>query len=396
MDGAFCDNEEYSQLCHIGTKNFGLCYPQSIDCNENIQRNIQMIPKIISSDDKGKEFAYIDDNLHNDCSSIEPIDIKEYSDVEILPPNLKICTWNVWGLLKYREPFMTWSLEKRINNIIDIILEENIDIVCFQEISTPVYHKLIERLGKIYHFYEEVIDTEKTKVERNRDLELLFISKYKAQKCTTFLLGGNLGYSNNLSILEFPNLVLFGCYLQAGSKYSPGQEKKWLHYSRCRSEQLDTIYNLSNMYTDKNKIILGDINFHLDGKLVDWPEIEILHQLKDDGFIDSFRTLFSDIYTFPGYTEDTHINLMRYNSKFMEKQFRYDGILSKGLIPVDCKILGMNEIELTDDEIANMIEQFIMVKNIDKVRWSNHDDQSKHKLSLWPSDHFGIMCHFTE
>jgi exonuclease III len=396
MEDVSCNNPQYNYLCPIGTKNFGLCYPNLLDCNSKIQRKAEMQPQIIIHDDIGKDFSYVPEHLHEYCGVIEPISINEYPHDVNIPKRLKICTWNIWGLLKYDEPFRTWSLEKRLNNIIDIILEENIDIVCCQEISTPVYNILHKRLASIYNFYEEVIDTEKTKSKRNRGLELLFLSKFKAQKITTFLLGGNLGYSNNLSILEFPNLVIFGCYLQAGSKYSPGQEKKWFHYSRCRSEQLEAISDLIKTYPHHKKIILGDINFHLDGNITDWPEIETLHQLKAEGFIDSFRTLFSDINAFPGYTEDTHINFMRYNSKFMDKQFRYDGIMSKGLKPVDCKILGINEIELTDEEIANMIEQFILIKNIHKVRVSKNSDGSNRKLSLWPSDHFGIMCIFDE
>lgn len=392
MENVRCDNPKYPQLCSLGTKNFGLCYPNLVNCNTKIQRTAEMQPKIIiMQDDIGKEFSYVHEHLHEHCGVIEPIAINEFTDGVNLPKKLKICTWNVWGLLKYGEPFRTWSLEKRLNNIIDIILEEDLDIICCQEISTPVYNILHKRLGSIYNFYEEVINTEKTKSERNRGLELLFLSKFKAQKITTFKLGGNLGYSNNLSILEFPNLVIFGCYLQAGSKFSPGQENKWFHYSRCRHEQLEAISNLMDEYPHPKKIILGDINFHLDGDIVDWPEIQALHKLKHHGFIDSFRTLFSDISVFPGYTEDTHINLMRYNSKFIDKQFRYDGIISKGLKPVDCKILGINEIKLSDDEIANMIEQFILAKNIHKARLSENG-----KLSLWPSDHFGIMCIFDE
>lgn len=396
MEDARCDNKEYPHLCPLGTKNFGLCLSDLADCNTKLDRRAEMQPSIKIDDDIGKEFSYVPEFLHNDCGQITPIHIKEYSKPMHVPGNLKVCSWNVWGLLKYSEPFMSWSLEKRLNNIIDIILEEDLDIICLQEISTPVYVKLLDRLGGIYNFYEEVIDTAKTKGERNRDLELLFLSKYKAKKSITFLLGGNLGYANNLSILEFPNLVIFGCYLQAGSKYSPGQEKKWFHYSRCRSEQLETIYNLSKTYPHDKKIILGDINFHLDGEIADWPEIEKLHDLRHDGFIDSFRVLFPNIELYPGYTEDTHINYMRYNSKFMEKQFRYDGIISKGLKPVDCKILGMNEIELTDDEIANMIEQFILAKNIHKIRVSKNPDGSNRKIALWPSDHFGIMCTYSE
>ena len=79
---------------------------------------------------------------------------------------------------------------------------------------------------------------------------------------------------------------------------------------------------------------------------------------------------------------------MRYNSKFIDKQFRYDGILSKGLTPVDRKILGTNQIKLSIDEIANMIDQFVYVENIDKMRVLKNKENPEGNLALWPSDHF--------
>jgi exonuclease III len=309
--------------------------------------------------------------------------------------NIKICSWNVWGLLKYKKPFITWSIHKRINNIIDTILKEDIDIICMQEVSTPVYKILRKRIGDKYYFYEENINTEKTLHERNRSLEILFLSKIRANRYKNYLLGGNLDYKNNLSVLEFPNIVIFGCYFQAGSKYSIGQEKKWFHYSRCRSEQLDILLHEIHKYSQEKMVVLGDINFHLDGEMEHWPEVANLDKLKEFGFIDSYRSLFPNIKVNPGYTEDTSINLMRYNSKFVEKQFRYDGILSKGLTPVDCKILGTNQIRLTTDEIANMIDQFVYVENIDKVRVAKSVDNPDGEIALWPSDHFGILTHFT-
>jgi len=393
-----CDDPKYIYLCPTDTRNLGLCVEKKSECNELLtNRDKKMRPTIKGFDDmRGKDYAYEDTYLHNNCGTI--IKIKEliYENYSSVGDNVKICSWNVWGLLKYKQPFMTWSLKKRINNIIDIILEENLDIICLQEISTPVYKLLRERIGDKYYFYEESINTEKTLAERHRSLEILFLSKIKAYRYTNYLLGGNLDYKNNLSVLEFPNLVIFGCYFQAGSKYSIGQEKKWFHYSRCRSEQLQVLFDEIQKYKQQKMIVLGDVNFNLDGQIDQWPEVKSLNTLKEYGFIDSYRSLFPNIETNPGFTEDTETNLMRYNSKFMDKQFRYDGILSKGLNPVDCKILGTNQIKLTVDEITNMIEQFVYVENVDKMRVLKSEENPDGNLALWPSDHFGIVTHFNE
>ena len=394
---AYCQDNEHKYLCPIQSRNIGLCVKNPEDCDKLLtERNQNMIPKIRGiMDERAKDYGYEDKYLYNNCGTLVNVKDITYENYGILGENIKICSWNVWGLLKYKQPFMTWSINKRINNIIDIILKENIDILCLQEVSTPVYKILRERIGDKYYFYEESINTEKTISERNRSLEILFLSKIRAYKYTNYLLGGNLNYKNNLSVLEFPNFVIFGCYFQAGSKYSIGQENKWFHYSRCRSEQLEILFQEIRKYKQEKMVILGDINFHLDGVIEDWPEVGNLQKLKEYGFIDSYRSLFPNIEANPGFTEDTQLNLMRYNSKFLDKQFRYDGILSKGLTPVDCKILGTNQIRLTTDEIANMIDQFVYIENIDKIRVVKSVENPDGELALWPSDHFGILTHFS-
>ena len=394
---AFCHDSTHKYLCPIQTRNIGLCVKDAEDCDKLLtERNENMIPKILGIvDERSKDYGYEDKYLYNNCATLVNVQDITYENYDILGENIKICSWNVWGLLKYKQPFITWSLNKRINNIIDTILKEDIDIICMQEVSTPVYNILRKRIGDKYYFYEESINIEKTIPIRNRSLEILFLSKIRAHRYQNYLLGGNLDYKNNLSILEFPNCVIFGCYFQAGSKFSIGQEKKWFHYSRCRSEQLEILFQEIRKYKQEKMVILGDINFHLDGQIEHWPEVNQLNKLKEYGFIDSYRSLFPNIETNPGYTEDTETNLMRYNSKFVDKQFRFDGILSKGLRPVDCKILGINQIRLTTDEIANMIEQFVYIENIDKIRVAKSAENPQGELALWPSDHFGILTHFS-
>ena len=300
----------------------------------------------------GAKFGYYEGFFHEDCDQLIPlVQINEIG--QPMGTHFSICSWNVFGLLKYTEHFMKWSIWKRITKVIETIIEQDLDLICLQEISTPVFQLLHEQLHDRYFFYEPTINTEQTQHTYHRNLEVLFLTRKKPKSFINYRLGGNLGYSNNLCVLEFPDLVVLGCYLQAGSKHSMGQENNWFHYSRCRQEQLEVVRRESMRYPQKAQIILGDFNFHLDGNPTEWPETQQLGKLKSLGFIDSYRSLFPDQ---SGWTEDTDRNYFRYNSKFLEKRFRYDGILSKGLRPIDSIILGTEQIDLTDDEIAEMID----------------------------------------
>lgn len=384
IHGVNCKDKDYSHLCQLNTKNFGLCVRDPSDCHKSVIRDRKMIPTPDSQQTLGQEFGYIEEHLHEDCGTLLPVYQRTYQNSQTIGKKFSICSWNVWGLLKYTEHFLTWSIRKRLTKIIETILDQNIDILCLQEISNPVFNILHEKLKDKYYFYEESVDTNKTRKTYNRGLEILFLSKKPAKSFVNYRLGGNLGYSNNLSVLEFNDLLIFGCYLQSGSKYSLGQENNWFHYSRCRNEQLEMIWQLCQKDPSKNKIILGDMNFHLDGSVDEWPEVKQLDRFKTLGFIDSYRSLFP---TNSGFTENTDINYMRYNSKFLEKRFRYDGILSLGLHPVDSVILGTEQIELTDDEIGEMIDVFVYKKDTKRMRVNK-------RLALWPSDHFGIMSVF--
>ena len=115
-------------------------------------------------------------------------------------------------------------------------------------------------------FYDDAIHQ-----ERKRSVDVLVLSKYTPSSVHTFGLRGVLGYTNALIAIKYPNLLVFNLHNQAGSKSSPGQQDKWLHYSRCRYDILESIRDLidSNFSDMKNEqiIICGDFNFNLDGTI---------------------------------------------------------------------------------------------------------------------------------
>ena len=394
MEGLTCDNKKYPLLCKIDTENFGLCVSDPEDCNEKISRSNDMLPSDCMTEEQiklGQQYAYEKSNLHNECQTLTLVVDKRYDNSTHVPKNFKVCSWNVWGLTKKITPqFANWSIPKRLNIICDNILEYDIDIICLQEVSNLVFETIQNRLGDNYDFYDDNIDIRLTLPRFNRSLENIFIVRktIKASLFQNYLLQGNLDFNNNINILEFSNLVVINCYLQAGSKFSPGQEHVAIHYSRCRYEQLKALSVFIEKYNDRPIIILGDFNFNLDGNIHEWPETKYLEYLKSLEFIDSYRSLFPDSLSNPGFTEDTQINFMRYNNKFIEKQFRFDGILVKSLKPIDCAILGMLPMTgLTEEETAEVIENYVYKKTEELSRAR----KTGHNIELWHSDHFGIM-----
>lgn len=335
------------------------------------------------------DFGYVDSYLTKSCKIIEVLYSKKYNTTFIFNSSnvINVCTWNIWGLTKYNKSFLEWSIPKRMDLLIENIIKYDIDILCLQEVSNEIYYYLYSKLNDIMDFYEEGLDIEKNKSNRNRNLENIFIvkKKYIPIEYVNYSIGGNLGYNNVISVLRFNNAIFYNIYLQAGSKHSVGQEKVAHHYSRCRSEQLTILDELIRSYynekgdSSQNIFVLGDFNFNLDGTIDDWPELNNLIEIKAE------YNLSDENYKYLN-SEDTTINFMRYNMKFIDKIFRYDTILSTCKTR-DNMLIGQEEIFLDDKQTENTLKYLIYKydDNKDKVKYNKYK-----KLSLWISDHFGI------
>jgi len=216
-------------------------------------------------------------------------------------------------------------------------------------------------------------------------------------------------------VVEYSNLVIINLYSQAGSKNSPGQTEKWIHYSRCRSDLLYILYEMvKGAYMGNNVIICGDFNFHFDGSLKDWPELEEIQKLGTVGFIDTYRHLYPNVRTHPGYTEDSDTNILRWNAKFREhaiKHDRYDAILYKGATwkPVKSEIIGQQTMVLTDAatkrylELMGLSDEEIMsVRGSGGILGTNASGrpleikgiQENGLIEINASDHYGVMTSF--
>lgn len=421
-DTYYCP-EKYPYLCTLLTDNFGLCKKTVEDCDSDLSESELLLLSDETSGkniEEGKKYGYTHSHLKDYCGNITldlqqdyrqskmfgvlpdilPLDTINEDPISEIKDEFSIMTYNIWGLIKYQDnpnymKFLNETMKLRMKAIVDIVKKNNPDILCIQEMNNTVYRLLKDELSKIYPYEFEPnfdkIDDKDRSIKRNRNLEVFIFSKYKPIRMELYGISGNLGYNNSFIIIEFQNIIIINCYLQAGSKYSPGQEAVWFHYSRCRKQEIKKINTLVDKYVLNGKacILTGDFNCNLNGNLKEWPELSEFSNLND-----TWTKLNLDK---EGLTEDTDINQMRWNNKFMEKKFRYDGIFYKNpadndiLKPLTIKITGRKPIVLDKKMSEEFIKYFVPDKRESLLRYY---DQTKGLLALWPSDHFAVYAIF--
>ena len=434
------DDQEW--LCTFMSKSAGICKRDPDQCDTDTEGSLPRLTETDSTIDerKGAQYGYRTDHLADNCDrvtvdlvqtlpgvsplSMEPnpnadADTDTDADNDVLPSkvlpaplvtslpeeetfeNFKIMTYNIWGLLKTKpDPdfmhFQEELMKIRMRGILETIRRNDPDIVCLQEVTNPAYDLLSELRDLYPYHYEEDFNIERDRQSRKRDVEVLVFTRYRPKKITLHSLSGNLGYTNSFLTLEFQDVVIFNCYLQAGSRYSPGQQPHWFHYSRCRRNELREIGALADKFVTNGKaiVLVGDFNCDLNGDTTSWPELTAFREAK---VTDMWRRLRPDD---PGYTEDTDVNLMRWNLKFLQKLFRYDGILYRNppdneiLKPLEIKVTGRKPIVLgrrmSDDFIRFLVPRD-RSEGESNVRYYDERDRL---IGVWPSDHFAVVGAF--
>jgi exonuclease III len=380
-------------LCSVKSAARGLCVKHPKECHLRTAKK-RPVPLPSVKNERGAAFGYTEEDIGSSCYFSEDtlkMDYhKEYDDGETVPDTFSCLSYNIWGLAKDTKLQKLFSMRQTI--LEETIRNTQADILCLQEMSVFAYDKLKDFIGT-YKFASEVPFTATVK-DRNRSVDVYLLSKYKPSAVSVYGLKGVLNYENSLMVVEYPNLVVFNLYNQAGSKYSPGQEHKWIHYSRCRYDILKTMYDIfTKRYKRKNCILCGDFNFDLDGPITDWPEKAMIERFIRNGFVDTYRAVYPDIKKYPGYTEDTRINFMRYNQKLIEKQVRYDAIyyraVKKAAAIKSSKLIGL-EAKCLNREDSQWF--------IDTMAGSKEDlrgcEESPSYMSIHPSDHFGVLTKF--
>jgi exonuclease III len=385
--------EDVSILCGKQTLGKGLCVKSAEECNIRTKegRAILTFPE----DAAGKNYAYENEFLGRSCY-VKPEDLsvdwhKTYSTYDTVPESFSLMTYNIWGLSNRPNLVKLFGLRKKL--LLKTLNNANADMFCFQEMSKESYEIMADWISG-YAYASEVPYV--GDASRNRNVDTYFVSRYRPKSMTIYGLDGVLKYKNALLVVEYPNLVVYNLYNQAGSRLSIGQDKTWIHYSRCRYDILNIIYDM--MPKDKNVIVCGDFNFHLDGSANDWPEMDIINLYKKAGFVDSYRA----IHRVGGFTENTDENLMRWNQKLVEKKYRYDAILYKpvarGWAIVDSRIvgkdlawLGVQDSKWFYDEVSEARKKgtdgFSELKGVRRTK-------KGYRLPINASDHFGVLTKF--
>ncbi|AYV76642.1 MAG: hypothetical protein Terrestrivirus10_26 [Terrestrivirus sp.] len=401
MFSEYTCSDDYPIKCDMDSDNYGLCKKIEEDCNNDQSVGELVINPNDKNEDVGSKYGYTDEHLNDWCGRVS-IDLSTKSEPgqngsSSLPNTFKVMTFNIWGLIKgsgeYLE-FLKETMQIRMQEIVKLVKEYDPDVVCIQEMTNLSFEYLKE-LNEMYEYKSEPdFDIKRYAQMRNRNVEVFVYSKYKPININIASISGNLGYNNAFLLVEYSNIIIINCYLQAGSKHSPGQENNWIHYSRCRKQELKAIrLVIEQLNENKLPIILtGDFNTDLGGNSEDWPE---LNEFKKINIIDTWKQLKGS----GGLTEDTDINHMRWNTKFMEKRFRYDGILYKNtntdikIVPKEIEVIGKNLIPL-NKELSEKFLKLFVPQDKDSDKKIKYYDTEKKLLALWPSDHFGVIATF--
>jgi len=383
-------------LCGKYTIAKGLCVESKKQCERRTRHRRPVLD--LGSISKGKNYGYFAEDLGRGCyPSKLKLDYEKINSLyDSIPESFNLLTYNIWGLSVKDKLKKLFKLRK--THLLKTLQDANPDIMCFQEMSEFSYNELSQFI-KTYKFASE-IPYPANKVDRNRNVEVYFLSKYTPKRIAVYGLPGVLQYENSMMVVEYPNLIIFNLYNQAGSKASIGQEKTWIHYSRCRYDILNNIYDMIKSKYSRNSIVIcGDFNFHMDGKRSDWPELEMIKKFKSIGFVDTYRKLNND----PGHSEDTDENLMRFNQKLMEKHYRYDAVLYKpslnGWKPEKSELIGkeLKYLSIPDSKwFYNEISEVTKLgKNITSLKGVK-TLKSGYKLPINASDHFGVLSSFSK
>ena len=403
-------------LCGASTFGKGLCVKSEAECHIRTLEN-RTIPESDQSQQnqsdqsnqseqtKSNKYGYTTVNLGRGCYlSFKDLKLdyeEHYMNFENVPNTFKLMTYNIWGLAKNDNLKKLFKLRK--NLLIQTIEDSRADFLCLQEMSEFAYNELSEYIAK-YKFASEK-PYPSTSLDRNRSVDIYFMAKYVPKSIKVYSLPGILGYTNCMMIIEYPNLIIFNVYLQAGGISSPGQENYWIHYSRCRYDLLNIIYDIvKSSYITNDVIICGDFNCDLNGSynktaesaLNHWTELEMIDKLKNDlYFIDTVEPALSSAFN----TEDTTFNFMRWNQKLVEKHYRYDGIFYKPNIKswniMGTKLIGKEYEHLSYVDSKWFFENISDSKIIDQLRGiKTNSANTEFYIPINPSDHFGVMTMF--
>ena len=383
-------------LCGKRTPGRGLCVANPEECAIRTTEP-RVVPARPGNSAGGNKYGYTSDNIGRGCYIPYTELRRDYEQInarhELVPADFSILNYNIWGLARTPEQRHMFELRKPL--LVDTLAASGADMMCLQEMSAFSYAELTPYLDTWAYVSERPYTA--AAENRNRSVDTFFVAKYVPRRVANYSLPGVLNYFNSMLVVEYTNLVLFNLYSQAGSRFSAGQEYKWIHYSRCRADILHMIFEMiRDLYRDQNVIVCGDFNFHLDGRIEDWPELEGIEALKSLRFVDTFRVLRPED---PGFTEDTDRNVLRWNQKLVEKHLRYDAILYRGATwrAIESRLVGVETRPLSAADTEWFLTHFSEARREGReaeLKGLVVDSSGRPQIAINASDHFGVLTRF--
>jgi len=240
---------------------------------------------------------------------------------------LTVATYNIW--------FNDKHAEARYRAIADLLSRDRPDVMAFQEV-TPKALAVFREQAWVREYYVSAAVTGASV----GNYGLLLLSRLPLDRVTYTKLPTRLsrGYLTAQLTINGEPLSVLAVHLESSKAAT-----------QLRARQLGRIFD--SQRTAQSVIVMGDLNMR-DNE----------NHLLDTSYRDVWPVLHTRE---PGYTEDTSINLMRYDMKNKHRHVRFDRVLVKGQawVPKAIGLLGREPI----------------AKDLPRV---------------FPSDHFGVMCEF--
>lgn len=238
---------------------------------------------------------------------------------------LSLATYNVWFSEKHDE--------QRYRAIADLLARDAPDIMTFQEVNHTSLTVFLDQ-----PWVREGYRSASVVGGSRGNYGMLLLSRLPVDRVSYTRLPTRLsrGYLTARLTIDGEPLTVVSVHLESGKAAAP-----------LRARQLGRIFD-AHRDTD-NVAMMGDFNI----------------RDSEDGII---RAEYRDVWTElrpdePGYTEDTSINLMRYDMKNKHRHVRFDRVLTKGETwkPESIELIGREPI-------------------------------SRALPRVFPSDHFGLRC----
>ncbi|MCT7662106.1 endonuclease/exonuclease/phosphatase family protein [Mycobacterium deserti] len=238
---------------------------------------------------------------------------------------LTVSTYNVW--------FDSKCADLRFRHIAELLSRDSPDVMVFQEVTAEALKVfLAQRWIRDDYACAAVVDDEVGKYG------MLLLSRLPIRR----VVYTRLPTKADRGLLRAEFMINGGTTAVCSVHLDSGKRSRWI-----RGWQLRAVFRA--LRDVENALIMGDFNMRDDeNERIAEPYRDVWPTLRPDD---------------DGFTEDTSINLMRYDMKDKHRHVRFDRVLLKGRdwVPEDIELLGTEPI-------------------------------SKKHPRIFPSDHFGLRC----